>query len=277
MRIGIYANSEKDKGLKVTRKIVVALKKRGVDCFLHESISIDEIEHRSTPENFDMVIAVGGDGTLLKVTVECARYAVPVLGFNLGNLGFLTECEPSQIEEVCDAVAKKNYTVEKRAMLSASFNNETYLALNDVVLQRESDKMMLLNVTINGNKLDTFYSDGYIVSTPTGSTAYSLSAGGPILSPSACAFALTPINSHSLRARPVVIGDNEKVVLNLCKRGNAHIIIDGKTRGKLSPSQQISVVKASVTAGFIRLKNCDFYGRLLSKLNAWGVGFGGEE
>ena len=158
-------------------------------------------------------------------------------------------------------------------MLCADCDHRKYYALNEFVIARRNvSKMIMLKVEVGDAPLDRHYCDGFIVSTPTGSTAYSLSAGGPVISPTAKVFALTPINSHSMHSRPVIIGDDERIGITLQARADdAMVIADGKNVCLLPDKKTIFLYKASKRALFVRLHNNGFYERLLRKLNTWSV------
>lgn len=274
MRVGIYANKNKDADFTVTKELLRGLQACAIDCFLHESMA--ESFFGAPNDNFDasdadVMLTVGGDGTILHIAKDCAQKGIPVLGVNLGKVGFLTEVEPAEIDAMCKALARRDYTVENRSMLTARVGGRGVVALNEIVVQRSADKMITLDVLIGGKRLDSFYCDGYIVSTPTGSTAYSLSAGGSVLSPQCAAFALTPINSHSLHSRPIVIGDDEKVELVIGNRGAAAVVADGESVCVCNPGERVFVQKSDKQARFVRLKDANFYDRLLSKLNTWSL------
>ena len=276
MTAGIYTNIYKDKNLSVTKQIIELLKKESVDFAVYNDISKElgikcfGLDNETPPE---IMITIGGDGTILGIIEYCSTHSIPILGVNLGKLGFLTEIEIKNIKNIAKILKSKNFNVEKRTMLEAEINGKKLTALNEIVVKRkDSGRMVLLDVYINGGFLDNYYCDGYIISTPTGSTAYSLSAGGSIISPYANVLALTPISSHSLHSRPVVISDEEETVLVI--RGNGHeanIVADGKVCASISCGQKIHIKKSLRKALFVRLGNENFYSKLLSKLNTWSV------
>ena len=278
MKAGIYTNLHKDADLSVTKRLVQSLQTHGISCYVYENIS-DKVPNDGTfGETSDiselkMLLAIGGDGTLLGIAKRCAPLRIPVLGVNMGKLGFLTEAEPDTFDTLAQALAKGQYTVEQRTMLCARIGEKSFYALNEIaVLRRNVSRMITLKVYIGGAPLDTHYCDGFIVSTPTGSTAYSLSAGGPVISPTAEVFALTPVNSHSMHARPVVVGDDERISLVMPEGAfDASVVADGKVVMPLKQNETVRISKAPERALFVRWNKNGFYERLLRKLNTWSI------
>lgn len=275
MRVGIYTNIHKDKNFAVTDKLVKSFDAQGILCYAHENLKnkIACSGYFSENDNIrlDMLLTIGGDGTMLSISKWCAVKKIPVLGVNLGKLGFLTEAEPDGFDGLAKEIAEGKYTVEKRTLLCAELAGKKYYALNEIVITRRNvSKMIMLKVDIEGSPVDRYYCDGFLVCTPTGSTAYSLSAGGPVISPTANVFSLTPINSHSMHSRPIVIGDDENIGITLEARADdAMVLADGKNVCLLPEKQTIHIYKAPKRALFVRLNNNCFYSRLLRKLNTW--------
>lgn len=216
------------------------------------------------------MITAGGDGTVLKVAKACAKYGVPVMGINLGHVGFLAEEEPDKLGEAIAALTSGNYELESRTLLCAKVNDKSFVALNDAVISRlPQSRILETDVYVNGEFADRYHSDGYIVSTPTGSTAYSLSAGGSILCPGVAAFILTPINSHSLHSRPLVVSENDEVTVK--PHGECSLVVDGIEKLRLRGGDEVKIVKNDVSVKFVRLRwNTDFTVSA-RKLNKWSV------
>lgn len=276
MKAGVFTNLHKDKDLSVTKALLSCLDKRGVSYCLESDLKQyfegKEYFSLNKPLDVDFMITVGGDGTILRVAKFCALNRIPIAGINLGFVGFLTEEEPDKIELFVDALITGRFKTEKRTLLEAEVDGDTYLALNDAVVSRDFDSRMLdADVFVNNEFVDRYFCDGYIISTPTGSTAYSLSAGGPILSPNVSAFILTSINSHSLHTRPIVVSENDKIKIKLSKTCSANLVMDGVASRRLSGSSEIYLKKSDVFVSFVRLNGHGFYNKLLTKLNKWGL------
>jgi len=252
MKIGIYTNEYKDSGLKITSSVMSILK--NFECIVFSDTN--------KIKNADLIITIGGDGTILQVASVAALNGIPILGVNLGTVGFLTEIEKDDIKSIPKILTDKKYLIDRRTMLETGGN----LALNEVAVMRR-DKLLGLDVSISGNEVDSYNSDGFLVSTPTGSTAYSLSCGGPIISPNAPALTLTPINAYSLHSRPVVVSDSEEITIKLTRGAPADLVLDGKIIAEVSSKAGV-VKKSKYETLFIRQRESNFYKRLLSKFGA---------
>ena len=275
MKVGIFTNLNKDKDLSITTKLVECLKRNKVSYAFDDSLKgkVDG-EFFSIKDKLavDFMITVGGDGTILRIAKYCAICDVPIVGLNLGYTGFLAEEEPERVEVLISALLSKKFDLDCRSLISVTKGEDSFLALNDAVINREYDARMLeADVYVNDEFVDRYFCDGYIVSTPTGSTAYSLSAGGAILSPSVGAFILTSINSHSLHSRPIVVSENDEIKVAASDRSSANLIIDGAVAVGVRGGECVTVKKAEQTAKFVRLRGKSFYKNLLTKLNKWSV------
>ena len=264
IKIGIYTNTYKDKGLAVTKKVIGALK--DFDCAVCKELAPSFYNCRSfdpdKPKGLDVLITIGGDGTILKIAAAAAVNGVPILGVNLGTVGFLTEIEGGvEIAALPDILGGRQFYVERRTMLDAGGR----LALNEAAVIRR-DKLLGLEVVVGGQEADAYNSDGFLVSTPTGSTAYSLSCGGPIISPNAHALALTPVNAFSLHSRPIVVGDGEIIEIRLKRGAPADLTLDGVTVGEVT-NKPVVIKKSAHELGFVRRKGSNFYKRLHSKFS----------
>lgn len=269
MRVGIYTNRSRDEDLKVTRALAARLTDAGIECLFHATCNPGGKTFDETSKVVpDVIVTVGGDGTILRIVTYCAEHAIPILGLNMGNVGFLTELEPSGLDRVPQILLKREYTLDERSLLQMDFADRTVYGLNELVVSRDSiDRMLELTTEIGGKTVDKYRCDGFIVATPTGSTAYSLSAGGPVIAPDTGAFALTPVSPHTLHSRPMVVSDREIIRLHLS--GEARAVVDGRDEGLASGT--VTVRKADRAARFIWLKESNFYSKLLTKLNTWSV------
>lgn len=268
MRVGIYLNikykTDKDAYLY---KIKTALEESGIECL--------NITDERLIETLDILLVLGGDGTILTVASECARHNVKILGINFGHMGFLADFEANQLEAALSLIKTGNFATVKRSMLSIEYEGKRYLALNEVAIQRCTtgnafSNTVNLHAEIDGSTVDNFSSDGLIISTPTGSTAYSLSAGGAILTPDLAAFIMTPICPHSLHSRPIVFSNGSVVKVNQSEKNcTLNLIVDGRAVDTLSGFGVITIKKADYVTEFISVKSNNFFDKLLIKLNIW--------
>lgn len=226
----------------------------------------------SAREEADLAIAIGGDGTLLGVARSLFGWDKPLLGVNLGHLGFLTDVAAKDIESMLDAVVAGEYDIEDRILLEASLEGSTAkgLAFNDVVFSNGGvGRLALFDVYVDDRAVFSLRADGLIITTPTGSTAYALSANGPILHPSLAAIALVPLNPHSLTARPITLPSSAKV--EVVARGDVdlHIYCDGQPfAGGLAPvGQRVTVLQGQQTVRMLHLKDYCLFKTLQQKLN----------
>ena len=218
----------------------------------------------------DIIIAFGGDGTILSAARSAAPYEKPVLGVNFGHLGFLTQLDPNDVCTSAKKLLTGDYSIEKRMMIEALLpDGRTCLALNDIVVNRGYAMTMLhCDSKIDGALCDSFGGDGVIVSTATGSTAYCLSCGGPVISPKLSCMVVAPICSHSLRSRPIVISPEESVTITVSDRGkSARIDADGVFSAVLKVGQSVTMYRSEKEARFIKFEDRNFYALLRSKLS----------
>lgn len=227
-------------------------------------------------KNITCAIVLGGDGTILKTARFYAKYQVPILGINLGRLGFLSQAKPTQIKEAIDYLLKGSFKIENRLMLS-TFNGKME-ALNDIVIKGEAfSRTSRLYVEINNNLVCDYLADGLIISTPTGSTAYTLSAGGPIITPSLNAIVIVPICPHTMNARPIVIPDSEVIkVTSSQNKPLLKISADGQETKCVDVKEEIVITKSPSYAKLIllNLEKNSFYSVLKEKLH-WGLSWKG--
>jgi len=218
----------------------------------------------------EVALVFGGDGTMLEAVREAKGRDIAFFGVNLGNLGFLTSCEKNEEPKNIIGAIKERKCAE-RMLLCGGANGCDFQALNEVVIKSATSRPIYVDLYIDGNFVDCYHSDGAIVASPTGSTAYSLSAGGPIVSPSVDALTINPICPHSLHSRPLVVGANSKIVLALHGSETASVFADGKFVACVKDGDEIIVEKSANKAKFIIANGDDFYKKLLQKMNRWGV------
>lgn len=223
----------------------------------------------------DVAVTMGGDGTILQVATWIQNSGIPVLGINLGRLGFLASVEKGMIREALDLILKKKYTIDHRAMLSLESNKQLFVdfpyALNDFTLhKRDNSSMITIFVYVDGQPLNAYWADGIIISTPTGSTGYSLSCGGPIVFPQASNFVISAVAPHNLNVRPIVLSDAHTVTFRVEGRSdNFMCTLDGRYE-TVTAEHVIHIKKADFTLGMIRLQGQSFLKTMGEKLS-WGI------
>jgi NAD+ kinase len=278
MKIGIFTNLSRDTGLKHTAAFIELLKKHKLDYCLSDALKDiadggrDCFDNDSLVKNSDVLAVLGGDGTVLSLVSAAAKSGKPILGVNIGRLGFLTEAEKDNMEAVLKAVCAKKYYIENRVMLKAEVNNNEYYALNEIVLIRESyTSVIKIDAFNNGKKIETYLADGVMVATPTGSTAYSLSAGGAVLSPDAAVLMLIAISPHSLSSRPIVFSDNDVITMRVSQQNRACVLVyDGvDIPFRIYSNDEVKISKSPYKAQFIRTGEHNFYERLMKKMSLW--------
>ncbi len=223
----------------------------------------------------DLVIAFGGDGTMLSAVRSAGALEIPVLGINLGSLGFLTELTPVNLEHTLDRVYRGDYFIEKRMLLEARVHgectNEVLTALNDIVVDKGSIvRVIHLDLYVNDEFISSYAGDGLIVATPTGSTAYALAVGGPIIHPTIEAIIVAPIAPHTLAQRPMVFSQKDRLKMVVAsERRDATLTIDGQIACTLQHGESISIQRSSIMARLVRFAENSFYNVLRDKLY-WG-------
>ena len=236
-----------------------------------------QVPEQDIAQAVDLIIAVGGDGTLLHAASLAGSEDVPLLGVNRGRLGFLTDVTPDDMLDSVGQVLNGNFSRESRLAIDAHVqladgSSREATALNDVVVQRlGSGRMLDIRTAISNRFVNTHSGDGLIVATPTGSTAYSLSCGGPILEPGMNALAIVPICPHTLSDRPIVIPSSEEVEIDLLARfdTSADVTVDGRRLAELAPGDRLTVKRSETSVTLLHPPGYDFYGILRSKLH-WG-------
>ena len=277
MKIGIYTNHNKDNNHLITSQICEICLKLGVDTVIFDDERDDVTRLSYLIASSDVLIVLGGDGTILRISKLASKVKLPILGINLGRLGFLTEIENDSLETAIKALVDGEYTVEERGMLSVDFKNKSYLALNEIMVGRGTHKIVNIELYLNDKFFHSYHSDGLIVSTPTGSTAYSLSAGGPVLAPELNAMVVTTVCPHSLYNRPIVIPSSQSVVMKVAKASSKSVLmVDGEYMTEMLEGDEVRITSSELKAKFVRLKEYNFFARLEEKLNTWSLRVGEE-
>ena len=274
-KVGVLWNSSKPEGLDTARRVLSVLKSKGVSYSVDENLSdtFGERERmdRTSFSDCEMLIVLGGDGTILRALDYAIPGDLPILGVNIGRLGFLCEVERDDVEEDLCRVLDGGYAVDERmTMCIEGFDEQRFFALNEVVIDRSTPEVRILSLeyAANGTTVNHISGDGLIVATATGSTAYSLSAGGPILAPGLDCFVLTPICPHMLNVRPVILSASDRITVRLTDdRNGARAVLDSR---KFIPIRgEIVIRRSERNARFIRLHNRNYFDLLRGKLSEW--------
>ncbi|VAY86198.1 NAD kinase [hydrothermal vent metagenome] len=249
--------------------------KHGINIILDDNsakmLGIDDgIKFDKLCKKCDFIVALGGDGTLISVARKSLSFNKPILGINLGRLGFLTDINPEELDDFLINMKKNRYRIDKRMMLEVSINNNKRFSFNDVAFCKDSSSgILLLDAKVDNGLINKYNGDGLIVSTPTGSTAYNLSCGGPVVYPLTNALIITPISAHSLTQRPLVLPEDFEVTISLPNKQKAILVIDGQDRFHIDQTDNISVKIASKKTKLIHRFEHNYFDVLSTKLN-WG-------
>lgn len=279
-KIAIIPNNIKDIGLLVTKRVVDYLLGKA-ELYMENKFSVtgmkvNYVKKSAIFENVDLMIILGGDGTILQEAAACAKYGIPVMGINLGKVGFLTEIECDNIENALDKLLAEKYTIEKRMLIKLEIRREgktvcVQNALNDVVVSKPSGAKLIDMELYAGDELvNRYIADGLIIATPTGSTGYSISAGGPVVDPSMTLYIATPICPHMLSARSAVLSADKPIIIRLDSAypdNEAVVTADGDVQGYISSADEVAVLKSKYEFQLIRTGRQSFYNTLISKLS----------
>ncbi len=283
MTIAIFGNTLRSETLREVKHIIDLLQQRGVSIVLSQELRQEAYSREfpsvedyvaQTGEPIDFALSLGGDGTFLTTASLVGHLDIPILGINCGHLGYLAEVQTESLENVLEQLVNNNYTIEQRRMLEVSCQYEGKIvspyALNEVaILKSGLSSMITVDVRLNGEPLHNYKSDGLLIATPTGSTAYNLSAGGPLLDPHVNAIILTPVATHSLNIRPLVILDDSQIDVKISSRnGNFLLSVDGRSQ-VLNQDIQLHVERSQRTIKLVRINGQTFMQSLKDKLN-WG-------
>jgi NAD+ kinase len=280
-KIGIIANVEKEKSRECTIQLRDWALKRGIEVFFEEGIAdkigVDKgLDRRALASGVDLLIVLGGDGTILRTVRFVSEYDIPIVGINLGEFGYLTEVNLNEMYSALELIVKGEYQTDKRMMLDITIKlgEETIRQqsiLNDVVITRGNlSRILNLETTVNEGYLTTFRADGIIISTPTGSTAYNLSAGGPIVFPEQDSFIINPICPFTLTNRPIIIPDGAVIKVILWTKGQgATLTLDGQVSYTMKSGDSILVKKSLYVTNLVSSPHRDYMEILRTKLG-WG-------
>lgn len=288
MQVAIYARPlSSDTSAEALHILFQKLKAAGIDTYIYEpflkhagskwKVNTAKIfsKYEDIKGKVKFLFSIGGDGTLLETVALVRDSAIPIMGINTGRLGFLSSISKDEIEMAVDALLKKKYSLDKRTLLElvvkGSYFSSCRFALNEIAVQKmDSSSMITVHASVNGNYLNTYWADGLIVSTPTGSTAYSLSCGGPIVMPDLDNFIIAPIAPHNLNVRPVIISSQDVVKLEVeCRNPNFLASLDSHSE-PIPSSVELTIKKAKFPISLVKLQNSDFLSTLRNKL-MWGM------
>lgn len=270
IQIGIQANTGKPNALALAKQIYAVLAELGaVPVYEHSTArALGAYYDGSAFEKITILLAVGGDGTILRSAVSAAMKDVSVLGVNLGKLGFLSEIEPHEIYAAGKRLIAGDYTIERRSMLEGTAGQTSFYALNDIVVfKKDFSHMLRMNIRVDGHDAGEYAGDGIIISTPTGSTAYSLSAGGPVVAPNVEGILVTPINPHSLGVRPFIVSQSSRIEI-FVEEGEcpACISADGTHIAEQGVCGKLQIKNAEKAVRLIHLKDFNFFNLIRQKL-----------
>lgn len=268
-KVVIFLNTQSEKCLPLARKGAAFLASKGIEC-LSASEEFSEIPRADLKNpDVDMALAFGGDGTILGASKFLIDKNIPIMGINVGHLGYLAAAEIGEMDEALNALVEGRYFIEERITLDAELNGKKYRGLNEAVLDRGGQPHLLnIRVFINGQEADGLRADGIMAATPTGSTAYNLSAGGPLIVPSAENLVITPICAHSLGARPLVVAKNDVVTFYVSTRAESDPVLslDGNTVGEVAQGESVTVTVGEGKLKLIRTDEHCFFKTLRKKL-----------
>lgn len=278
--IGLLVNPTKEDAGKHLKDLAQRLDSAGVEVALEKSsgdlIGESGLEYDEFGKVSDLIVILGGDGTLLYTAGKLAPYGKPVAGLNIGRLGFLTSAKLDEVDVFIQNIKDEKYEISERAMLSVEINLTDeddkilgpYIGLNEVTLSRgDISRMIQLETYLGDQFVNNYHADGLIVATPTGSTAYSLSAGGPIVTPESDVFVITPICPHALSDRSVVVGTEEEIsILPIESRGEFVLTVDNHTVLRLGQNCKVWIKKSNHFLKLVQFENTDFYGVLHQKM-----------
>lgn len=289
MKIGIYGQFYHREAGRYIQELLDILDKKSIEVIIEKNFlslinknkDIDRTySHFSTFEeldtSYDLFFSIGGDGTILKTVTYVRDLGIPIVGINTGRLGFLATIKKEEIEQSVSKILKNQYTISERTLITVAiegdqtFMDELNFAFNEISVSRKNTTTMISVATsLNDEPLTNYWADGLIIATPTGSTGYSLSCGGPVITPTSSNFVLTPIAPHNLNARPLVISDETKITLKVSGREDEHLISLDSRIATLKNNTLITITKAPFTVKLLNLEEDSFLKTLRKKL-LWG-------
>lgn len=279
--VGLILNYRKKQPIAMGKELVEKFRAKGIAVFAPEkdalAIGIEPpFLHEKNCRNIQCALTLGGDGTILRAARFFAPFNIPILGINMGTMGFLTEVELSEIDNAIEKLLNGTYWIESRMMLEAQVKREgriiqNFTGLNDIVINKGPlARLITLEIVVGEEFVTTYKADGVIISSPTGSTAYSLSAGGPIVYPDLEVAILTPICPHTLGARPLVLPSSKTVKVSIVNQAESMLTIDGQYGFPLNKEDEIIIAKAAHHVKMVRIKEKRFFAVLREKIKTAG-------
>lgn len=281
MRVAIHSRDFHTKSVKFIEKIISQLVDEKVDVLVSDKIKrvintqAKGFDHKSKLKNVDYFISIGGDGTLLETVTYVGKNETPILGINTGRLGFLATVSREETEQALKLMIDGKMKTDKRALLHLTSDAKLFpdfpFALNDVtIMKKDTSSMITVHVYVGGHLLNSYWADGVIISTPTGSTGYSLSGGGPIVSPNTDSLVITPVSPHTLTARPIVISDKSDITFKIEGRQKKFMLSLDSRFETIDDSVDLRIKRAPFKVKLLQPQNQSYFDTLRQKLN-WGV------
>ena len=288
MKFAVYVKNKNEFVTNGIKNLFQELKKNNIDTYFYKPLSgfiqndcnIPVKSNRLFEYNtdlsskIDLLISIGGDGTFLEATALVKNLNIPILGINTGRLGFLASVSFADIRSVINEILTKRYTIDQRTLLELNSIPENYkglkFALNDITIQKTDATLIIIDTYVDGVHLNSYWADGLIIATPTGSTAYSLSVGGPIVFPSLNSIIISPIAPHNLSIRPIVIPDDKEILIKVGSRNREFLVSSDHHSEVLTSSTNLLIKKAGFKLNIIKPENTSFYDTLRNKL-MWGI------
>jgi len=287
MRIGIHGKDFQDKSNRFLLKVLDALKQHNIDTWVSDkflklikpshinNFKLKSFDHTANLSNLDFFLSLGGDGTMLESVTYIGKAEIPILGINTGRLGFLAINSRDDSEKAIESLVNGNYQIDTRSLLRLISSTKLFgnlnFALNDfTIIKKDTSSMITVHVHVDGQLLNSYWADGIIVSTPTGSTGYSLSCGGPLVYPESESFIITPVSPHNLGTRPIVLSDKSEITFQIEGRSKKYLISLDSRFETVDESVKLKIKKERFKVNLVQLEGQHYFQTLRQKLN-WGL------
>jgi len=287
MRIALHGRDTRNTSTSFIEKLIEHLHERGVDVIASEKLAshipgrdrkklkLKSFNHKDNLSKVDFFMSVGGDGTLLESVTYVGKSGVPILGINTGRMGFLATTHRNDVHQAIEDLLEGNFQIDERILLRLYSDKDLFdnipFALNDLtIMKKDSSSMITVHVNVDGELLNSYWADGIIIATPTGSTGYSLSCGGPLVYPKSDSFVITPVSPHNLTARPIVVSDNSEITFSVEGRSKKFLISLDSRYETVDGNTPLRVRKEKFTIKLVLLPGYHYFKTLRQKLN-WGL------